>query len=114
MDPNKALRQLRNAVDYYRRGYGGKLGAENREELLAGLVDEFEALDGWLTRGGFLPEAWRRGEQILAKYGPVVTVEPLGPPDPAHVEMPEGSEMESQYPRDFEDGEGIRVPSYGE
>jgi hypothetical protein len=80
MDPNKALRQLRNAVDYYRRGYGGKLGAENREELLAGLVDEFEALDGWLTRGGVLPQAWEGpDEQTPAHFS-------FGPPNPVHGE----------------------------
>lgn len=46
--------------------------------------------------------------------------DPLGGPVPGvndhHLpeRTPEGSEMESQYPRDFEDGEGIHRPSYGE
>lgn len=43
MDPNVALSQLRVAM-----------AQGNFDEA----YDQFENLDHWLTRGGFLPEAW--------------------------------------------------------
>jgi hypothetical protein len=45
MDPNETLQQLRDEFE------GGEF--ECAAEL-------FEALDTWLCRGGFLPEAWQR------------------------------------------------------
>lgn len=52
MDPNEALAQLRNAFadsDYL-----------TAEEL-------FNALDEWLTKGGFLPDPWRVAAQDAAR-----------------------------------------------
>lgn len=51
MDPNVALREIRLLIRQHRliglndNGFGQ-------------LVDRFEALDGWLSKGGFLPEEW--------------------------------------------------------
>lgn len=45
MDPTVALTNLNRALD------DGDLDAAR---------DAFEALDGWLSRGGFLPEQWRQ------------------------------------------------------
>lgn len=44
MDPNETLRLMRLAV----------------KDDLDQLADLFEALDGWLSKGGFLPAAWRQ------------------------------------------------------
>jgi hypothetical protein len=46
MDPTACLEELRSAVQ------AGDL--KTAAEL-------FEALDGWLSRGGFLPAQWDRG-----------------------------------------------------
>lgn len=51
MDPNVALREIRLLIRQHRliglndNGFGQ-------------LVDRFEALDGWLSKGGFLPDEW--------------------------------------------------------
>lgn len=56
MDPNANLTELR------------KLVANNIDREFvsdhdtARMMELFDALDGWLTRGGFLPEAWQRSE----------------------------------------------------
>ena len=56
MDPNACLNELRRlAADV------PNMNSENAEELAQALEtfqDHFEALDQWLTRGGFLPLAW--------------------------------------------------------
>lgn len=54
MDPNAALEQLREAIadaanpDQY----------TDREVAIEQIAEFFEALDNWLTNGGFLPGAW--------------------------------------------------------
>lgn len=45
MDPNQALKNLRDMI-------------RDTEDL--DLIEQFEALDGWLSRGGFLPADWER------------------------------------------------------
>lgn len=46
MDPNVTLARLREKMQ------GNFIESETREL--------FEALDGWLSKGGFLPDDWRR------------------------------------------------------
>ena len=56
MDPNEALEQIRQAlVQYYQ-------ATTNEEAAEAGgaLAGHVGALDRWLSRGGFLPQAWDR------------------------------------------------------
>lgn len=54
MDPNTALHDLREAIrdaehpDQY----------TDREVAIEQVAASFEALDGWLSRGGALPEEW--------------------------------------------------------
>lgn len=60
MDPNAALEEIRllqvQILERLNKGqYGGCL-----PDLAAELVDKIEGLDGWLTKGGFLPDAWAR------------------------------------------------------
>lgn len=54
MDPNEALNIIR---DYVQQCWadGIPLGSAGQEDLFEHIV----ALDNWLSRGGFLPDAWR-------------------------------------------------------
>jgi hypothetical protein len=97
MDPNEALRGLRSLTNTSHRWIEkGKVDEHTDwQPIVEQFVELFQALDEWLSQGGFLPEAWRQPiaarlmrEQILGKYGPPVTIEPLGPPNPAHGELP--------------------------
>jgi hypothetical protein len=47
MDPNEALKRCREMI-------GGKDNRVGSSEV----VEAFQALDGWLSRGGFLPQDW--------------------------------------------------------
>ncbi len=51
MDPNTALAELRALA---------RRLVESDDADVATMADRFEALDGWLTTGGFLPGAWQR------------------------------------------------------
>jgi hypothetical protein len=65
MDPNEALRRLRAAVAAL-----GAIPAADGTPLAehgADVLEHWEALDQWLTRGGFLPDGW-------AQHGPTYTV----------------------------------------
>ena len=57
MDPNEALRRIREIVE---KTYDKEMSSASVEEMFNDLVDHFEALDDWLTKGGFLPNAWIR------------------------------------------------------
>lgn len=56
MDPNAALEKIRDLLHtstaYSERGLNWWESAE--------LIEQVESLDEWLSRGGFLPEAWQR------------------------------------------------------
>jgi hypothetical protein len=56
MDPDETLHQLRLAITEYRQAAdpGQKLHAAD------GVIDYAEALDHWLTDGGFRPAAWNQ------------------------------------------------------
>ena len=51
MDPNTTLAALRRACEEYWE-YGPT------DHAVRQLVEGFDALDGWLSRGGFQPDAW--------------------------------------------------------
>lgn len=59
MDIDAALSQARSALAAIRRGEDSH--GELMTDALADLVDAFEAIDDWLSKGGFLPSAWRNG-----------------------------------------------------
>jgi len=59
MDPDAALAELRRLL---RRGAEGDAVAD----VLPRIVELIEALDGWITRGGFLPAVWRDGAEVDA------------------------------------------------
>ena len=62
MDPNETLKLLRvmSCVAQALQDGHCELGKERLEEYFCQLGELFEALDGWLRKGGFLPEGWRR------------------------------------------------------
>lgn len=64
MDPDEALRQLREAIATLNQD-------DHRREIAAEqVVDHFQALDEWLSRGGFLPKAWGAAVPDPAPTGP--------------------------------------------
>lgn len=52
MDVNQTLADLRGMALSYRNG--GKWDESDTTDF----IELFEALDGWISRGGFLPSAW--------------------------------------------------------
>jgi hypothetical protein len=53
MDPNETLDRLRELTDF------GDTH-EDVERTLDEVSDLFTAMDDWLSRGGFLPDDWRK------------------------------------------------------
>jgi hypothetical protein len=55
MDPDEALKKAREALK--------RMGDEAYDagDMAQELAEAFEALDGWLSKGGFPPHAWDRG-----------------------------------------------------
>lgn len=62
MDPNKVLAELRTMTAAVLETADEVPGARHTDMTVATLVEiseKFEALDEWLTGGGFKPGAWR-------------------------------------------------------
>lgn len=63
MDANLALARMRDAIKAVRREQDEADEAFSERQLrnvLENLTDYAEALDGWLSTGGFLPSEWER------------------------------------------------------
>lgn len=62
MDPDKTLEQIREEIRKLRRWmrHPSYSDHDNRLSEAEELVDLVEALDGWLTKGGFLPKDWNK------------------------------------------------------
>ena len=59
MDPDETLKKLREALELYCRRYRDKgTGLREADDM----ADAVEALDNWLSIGGFLPEDWKKRE----------------------------------------------------
>jgi hypothetical protein len=56
MDPNAALAKIHSIL----RAHAGDDVLTLTTEETETLFNHIEALDGWLSRGGFLPQAWAR------------------------------------------------------
>jgi hypothetical protein len=56
MDPDEALKQLREAMAERDTGKRKRARKYSQDEI----VDLFQALDQWLMQGGFLPQDWNR------------------------------------------------------
>jgi hypothetical protein len=64
MDPNETLRRIRANVDQMRRIMAsGEEPAEAGEyyRIASELAEDFDNLDCWIVRGGFLPAFWAPG-----------------------------------------------------
>jgi hypothetical protein len=55
MDPNEALKQLREKAAY---ALDGNWAVGDMNAVAIDLAEQFQALDEWLRSGGFLPGAW--------------------------------------------------------
>ena len=55
MDPNETLRLLRLTIKQMAVDTDPDIRAAHADEI----AEYFEALDGWMSTGGFLPKAWR-------------------------------------------------------
>lgn len=86
MDPNEALRLAREAA--------GELRQADDDDTLPGsqvgqLVEAFEALDEWLTKGGFLPSDWTTGENLVV----TITNPPGGEGCEYRLTLPDGKSV---------------------
>lgn len=57
MDPNDVLANLRSASEEWTSDHL-HLTHQDATDKLTYVLDLFEALDGWISRGGFLPKEW--------------------------------------------------------
>ena len=57
MDPNQTLMDIREIC---REHAWDEISDEQAADMLTVLVDRIEAIDGWLSKGGFPPTAWER------------------------------------------------------
>jgi hypothetical protein len=64
MDPDQALANAREAAQDYDEA--GSLGSES--DAAERLVEAFNALDSWLSKGGFLPRDWRSDEKVAQSF----------------------------------------------
>jgi hypothetical protein len=58
MDPNAALAEIRRLIDNLKFQIEPDTGLVDLDDA-SELIDRFEGLDGWLSKGGFLPTDWR-------------------------------------------------------
>jgi len=58
MDPNATLAEIRRLASAIRSDADAGIGASRLPLRSARLAELCEALDGWISRGGFLPDAW--------------------------------------------------------
>ena len=86
-DAHKALAEYRSAQDHENSG-----DAQTHAEELA---DAFEALDEWLTQGGFLPKDWQ-GTHVVLVGNPAEGFHVLGPFRTEHVADAYADEVEDQ------------------
>jgi len=64
MDPNENLREQRRIVTEINRLADGDEGCFTIDEMAEKaqrLAELVEAMDQWISRGGFLPREWSRG-----------------------------------------------------
>jgi hypothetical protein len=72
MDPTTALANLRKAL----RTLRGDLSDSAFVDAVDDAADSFDALDGWLSRGGFLPEPWAANRPVPFTTGRMYAVAP--------------------------------------
>lgn len=73
MDPNVALKMIRDIARQWREGVIDGRTVDDRTKV-AEMVEAFTALDSWLTYGGFQPDDWK----FSPKLTPAERMEKLG------------------------------------
>jgi hypothetical protein len=66
MDPNTALEEIRRLVDAWQKilaQHDRSVRVTIPVEVAVELVETIDGLDGWLSKGGFLPAAWGAAEK---------------------------------------------------
>jgi hypothetical protein len=84
MEPNEALRELRVALAILlprRARLVALAGDAYKRDELDDLIDAAAALDAWMSKGGWLPDAWD-GPRGAPQSGPHGAVGANGPGDP--------------------------------
>lgn len=68
MDPTAALAHIREHAE---AAHAAEKAGDTEGEFLelSQLAEHFEGLDGWLTKGGFLPEQWRADNGTVKLVG---------------------------------------------
>lgn len=59
MDPDEALRLLREALEWMEQFQAGLFPRPDLDRAMTQAVDSFGALDDWIKSEGFLPADWR-------------------------------------------------------
>jgi len=67
MDPDEALHQIRMAIAHFRAITDGRATLCEAEVAASTALEHFEALDGWMSRGGFKPEDWSKFDKKETK-----------------------------------------------
>jgi hypothetical protein len=73
MDPNVSLARLRDAMarlhahEQKPEWETNPAALRAHDDDLRDAVDAFEALDGWLSRDGFLPDDWQSDDEKAAR-----------------------------------------------
>lgn len=66
MDPKANLEEQRRIIAKLKKEWRSGMGYNDPEDV-SRLIELSEALDQWLTRGGFLPVAWQRPIDVVGK-----------------------------------------------
>ena len=61
MDPNEALRALRDEIAAFRAAFEGD-NQDAEHAAASNVADLAEAFDNWLTKGGSLTDDWKEGK----------------------------------------------------
>lgn len=61
MDPNETLGRLRTLAAKVIHEADTNDNVTDLESEASDLAESFQALDAWLSKQGFLPDAWKRG-----------------------------------------------------
>jgi hypothetical protein len=61
MDPNATLKEMLELAEAIQQEYGDTDGNGVDQDDANRLAELVEALNGWIMRGGFFPQAWRVG-----------------------------------------------------
>lgn len=59
MDPDEALRRLRASAAKVREEMSKGFGGDPMDDV-SDMLNSFEALDVWLSNGGFIPREWKQ------------------------------------------------------